>query len=292
MRGMRIVRHPLSRMVIELLGVLAALIAVQAAFKPLVIRGGLVGLMSGCAAALSAGAAYVWLVRLIERRRVTELSTGRAGAELAAGIALGGSLFSVVIGILWLLGFYHVTGVGPWTAAAAALGGSLVSGTVEEILFRGIIFRNLEETIGTWAALIGSAALFGLIHISNPHSSPWAATAIAIEAGMLLAAGFVLTRRLWLVMGLHFAWNFTQGGVFGVAVSGGHRMGLLSSTLTGPPLLSGGEFGAEASVFAVAICLAAGVILAWRAHAMGRFVRPSWRRAGPQSPGASIPEMS
>jgi CAAX protease family protein len=89
----------------------------------------------------------------------------------------------------------------------------------------------------------------------------------------------VLTRRLWFVMGLHLAWNFTQGGIFAVAVSGGRASGLLTSTLTGPALVSGGEFGAEASVFAVGICLAAGVVLAWRAHAQGRFVRPRWRQA-------------
>ena len=99
--------------------------------------------------------------------------------------------------------------------AAGALAGSVVSGAVEEILFRGVLFRNLEDLIGTWAALAASAAFFGLLHISNPHSSAWAATAIAIEAGVLLAAAFILTRRLWLVMGIHFAWNFTQGGSSG-----------------------------------------------------------------------------
>jgi CAAX protease family protein len=116
--------------------------------------------------------------------------------------------------------------------------------------------------------------------IANPHSSAWAATAIAIEAGVLLAAAYVLTRRLWLVMGIHFAWNFTQGGIFGVAVSGGHASGLLASALSGPTVISGGELGAEASVFAVAICLAAGLVSAWRAHALGHFTRPVWRRVG------------
>ncbi len=161
---------------------------------------------------------------------------------------------------------------------ANALAGSVISGTVEEIVFRGVVFRNLEDLVGTWAAIASSAALFGLLHLANPHASLWAAAAIAIEAGILLGAGFVLTRRLWLVMGIHFAWNFTQGGIFGVAVSGGRAAGLMTSTLTGPPLISGGEFGTEASPFAVAICLVAGIVMAWRAHRMGHFVRARWRR--------------
>jgi uncharacterized protein len=286
-------RHPLGRLVIELAGVLLAVTATQVAFGRLVPRdwsAGAIGRTAGAAAAVAAAvAAYAWLVRVIERRRISELSTRGAGAELAGGVGVGGFLFTAVIGTLWSLGYYHVTGVGAWSAAAGALAGSVVSGAVEEILFRGVIFRNLEDLVGTWAALVASAALFGLLHISNPHSSPWAAAAIAIEAGVLLAAGFVLTRRLWLVMGIHFAWNFTQGGIFGVAVSGGHGSGLITSTLTGPPLISGGEFGAEASVFAVAICLAVGVVFTVRAHALGHFLRPAWRRTPPAAPDGPPP---
>jgi len=286
-------RHSLVRLVIEFAGVALAVIVIQTAFGQLVSRDWLTGAIGRTAAAAamvaSAVAAYCWLVRLIERRRPSELSLRGAGAELAGGVAVGCFLFSAVIGTLWFLGSYRVTGVGAWSAAAGALAGSVVSGAVEEILFRGVVFRNLEDQVGTWAALVASAALFGLLHISNPHSSPWAAAAIAIEAGVLLAAGFLLTRRLWLVMGIHFAWNFTQGGIFGVAVSGGHASGLLTSTLTGPPLVSGGEFGAEASVVAVAICLAAGLVFLARAHALGHFLRPAWRRGRPAAPASDAP---
>lgn len=280
---MKALRHPLARLAIQSAGVLVALLALQAALRPLMAPGGAAGVVSRVVgpvgAIAAAGAAYAALVRLLERRRVAELSLRGAPLELALGIALGAGLFSAVIGTLWLLGFYRVVGFGGWSAAVPALAASAVAGAVEEILFRGVVFRNLEDLIGTWLGLAASAALFGLLHIMNPNASLWAAAAIAIEAGILLAAGFVLTRRLWLVMGIHFAWNFTQGGLFAVPVSGGRASGLLTSTLSGPPLISGGEFGAEASVFAVAICLAAGVLLAWRAHALGRFVAPRWRRA-------------
>lgn len=280
--GSRAANHPLVRLLVGLASLALVFAASQVAFGPLVVRGGVVGVAgrigATVAGVLATAAAYALLVRLLERRRVSELSLNGAGTELALGVALGASLFSAVIGALWLLGYYHVAGFGGWSAAAGALAGALTSGAVEEIMFRGVVFRNVEDLVGTWASLAISAALFGLLHIANPHASPWAAAAIAIEAGLLLGAGFVLTRRLWLVMGLHFAWNFTQGGIFGVAVSGGRASGLMLSTLTGPPLISGGTFGAEASVFAVTICLAAGVLLAWRAHALGHFVRARWRR--------------
>ncbi len=281
------IRLPLVTLVIVFVCVAAAFVVVQVAFEPLVLRGGFPGIAGragGTAASIIAGALlYAWLVRRIEQRPVSELSLDGAVAELARGALLGATLFGAVIATLWLLGSYHVVGAGAWSAAVGALVGSAGSATVEEILFRGVLFRKLEDQFGTWIALAVSAALFGLLHAANPHASLWSSAAIAIEAGILLGAAFVLTRRLWFVIGIHFAWNFTQGGVFGVAVSGGHASGLLVSTLTGPPLLSGGAFGAEASASAVVICLAAGLFCIWRARALGHVVP----RAGLRSAGAA-----
>jgi len=221
---------------------------------------------------------YSAFVRIVEKRPVTELAASGAVAELASGTLLGAMLFTATIGILWSLGYYQVSGMNNWMTAAPVFAGAVISGVVEEILFRGILFRIAEQVLGTWLALLISALLFGLLHLFNPNATWVAAIAIALEAGILLAAAYVLTRRLWLAIGVHFAWNFTQGGIFGVAVSGNQAAGLLQATLTGPELLSGGEFGAEASIFAVAVCLAAGAYLLWRAHNKSNFVRPFWGR--------------
>ena len=86
-----------------------------------------------------------------------------------------------------------------------------------------------------------TVALFGLVHLGNPNSSLYGAAAIGIEAGVLLGAAYVLTRRLWLVIGIHFGWNFIQAGVFGPNVSGIRVESLLRSELSGPELLSGGS---------------------------------------------------
>jgi hypothetical protein len=92
----------------------------------------------------------------------------------------------------------------------------------------------------------------------------------------MLAAAYTLTRRLWLCMGIHIAWNFTQGGIFSVAVSGGQSKGLLQSRMVGPDWLTGGAFGAEASVVALGICFAAGIVLAILATKRGHVVPPFW----------------
>jgi len=105
--------------------------------------------------------------------------------------------------------------------------------------------------------------------------------AIVFEAGVMLAAAYLLTRRLWLPIGIHAGWNFTQGGIFGVSVSGHPSGGLLDGTLSGPEWLSGGVFGVEASIVAVILGIALGTTLLLMAWRRGRFIAPYWRRAGP-----------
>jgi hypothetical protein len=100
--------------------------------------------------------------------------------------------------------------------------------------------------------------------------------AIALEAGALLGVTYAASRSLWLPMGLHFGWNFTEGGVFGTAVSGGQSHGLIESVLSGPTLVTGGAFGPEASVIALAVCLAATAVTGLWTVRHGRW-RP-WRR--------------
>lgn len=222
--------------------------------------------------------AYYWFVRAVEKRDVTELSLSFALKELSLGALLGTALFSTIIFILWLLGYYQILAVNmvqeiiPWLVIG------IISGIFEELLIRGILFRIMEESLGTWIALTISALIFGALHLANPNATLWAGLAIAIQAGIMLAASYVYSRRLWLPIGIHFAWNFVQGGIFGVAVSGIESKGLLQSTLSGPALLSGGEFGAEASIFAVIACLAAGVFFIWKSYTQGKFIKPIWNR--------------
>ena len=87
------------------------------------------------------------------------------------------------------------------------------------------------------------------------------AGAVMVEAGVMLAAAYMVTRRLWFCIGIHIAWNFTQGGIFSAAVSASDTKGLLQAKLTGPDWLTGGAFGAEGSVVALTICAVTGMLL-------------------------------
>lgn len=222
---------------------------------------------------------YYSFVRIVERRRVVELVSKGCFTEALAGVAIGFGLFSLVIGTLFLLDVYSVKGVNGASVVVPALMTALMAGITEELLIRAVAFRILEEWLGSWLALGISAALFGLLHLANPQATIASSAAIALEAGVMLAAAYMVTRRVWLAIGIHFAWNFAQSGIFGVTTSGVEITGYLEGDLRGSPILSGGTFGAEASIVAVAVCLAAGLCLLRVAQQRGHIRRPSWRLA-------------
>ena len=124
----------------------------------------------------------------------------------------------------------------------------LVVAVGEEILFRGIVFRMIDERWGTVVALIVSALIFGFVHITNDNATVWSSIAIAVEAGLLLGAAYKWSGTLWVPIGIHWAWNYFQGPVFGFAVSGNETRSLITPVIDGPEWLTGGSFGAEASV--------------------------------------------
>jgi membrane protease YdiL (CAAX protease family) len=163
--------------------------------------------------------------------------------------------------VLAAIGVYQVDGWNPVAVLAPALAAAVLAGVFAELLVRGLLFRVVEQAQGTWVALASSAVVFGALHLFNPGATVVTAAAIALQAGVLLGLAYVVTRRLWLPIGLHVAWNAIQGGVFGSPASGIPTEGLLRSQLTGPALLSGGGFGVEGSVVTVLACLAASGLL-------------------------------
>ena len=218
-------------------------------------------------------AAYRLFVRWIEKRSAEELAFPNALPQLGIGIPLGAAMFGATALALWLANNLEIEGMNPWHVLMPAAIGSAASAVIEEILFRGIIFRITERSLGTWLALAISALLFGAIHLLNKNANWYAGLAIVLEAGIFLAAAYVWSRTLWFVIGAHFAWNFAEGGIFGVAVSGNQSDGLLRARLSGSTFLSGGAFGAETSVIAIAICLAVAIALLILAKRKGRFVK-------------------
>jgi len=239
-------------------------------------------LLLGLVASAGALLGYAGIGRRTERRPVLEL--GRTGAVrvLGRGALVGTLLFALVIAAIAASGDYHVAGWGSIGDAVWLLGFLAPAAITEELLFRGVLFRHVERWFGTAVALIGTGLVFGLSHLFNPDATLWGAIAIAVEAGGMLGAAYVATRRLWLPIGLHLAWNVAESGIFGTEVSGNSdRHGLLDASTSGSVLVGGGRFGPEASGYAILVCLAVTVVLLRLAHRRGHLVAARLPRRRP-----------
>jgi len=241
---------------------------------------------------LVASAVAIWFIgifelfrRYVEGERATEFGARRAIPELGGGILIGFLLFSAIVGVIAAFGGYRVIGYHGAQVLIPALAISILSGFTEEIVMRGYFFRLTEKWLGSWTALILSAAVFGALHLGNKHATLLAGVAITLEAGIMLAAIFMITRRLWAVIGLHAAWNFAQGGIYGIAVSGNPMEGVLRADIRGSDWLTGGAFGAEASLPAIIVATAFGLLMLYVAWRRGQFMPPDWQRqSADQSP--------
>lgn len=281
----RIVDYPLVAMLIAL-----ALIAIGLVFSGLVG-----GLLQKLVVPANSGLKLDTLIEIIGIPVlviVYKLSVSRLGEHprddlkdpnavrrLLLGLLAGLLIFSVAVGVAAIMGVYTVTGEGDFTGLLAALVGSAIFPAVnEEIIFRGILFRWIEEWGGSWVALLLTSLFFGAAHLANPNASWIAAVGIAFEAGVMLGAAYMLTRSLWLPMGIHAAWNFTQGEIYDIPVSGTPVHGLLVARLSGPPLLTGNGFGLEASLIAIIVATLFGLWLLWLAIRKDEVIKPLWVR--------------
>ncbi len=218
---------------------------------------------------------YWIFVSLFDGRPMTELNQ-KIGKNNLIGIILGFSFISLIIGVMAILGYYRIDGLTNNPALFSLFSMSVVAGIVEEIGLRGYFFRIVEEGLGTWLAVVISALLFGFLHAWNPNASLVSSISIALTAGVVLALLYVLTRNLWIVIAMHFAWNFTLGGIWGAPVSGGDANGLLNGVFEGPDLLTGGDFGPEASMITVIVFTVFAIYLIKRTIRENKVVKPLW----------------
>lgn len=278
-RWARVLRHPLTRLLLAAFGVaLAAGMAysLAAAAVPKPARIFWPHLLAAGAVVL----AYSGYVRVLEGRRLTEFALRGAARELAAGCAIGAAAVVAVLAILYAGGGYHPAALNRWTLAIALpLAEMAFVGVFEEVLCRAIIFRIVEQWFGSRAALAISALLFGLAHIPGAHLGALAFI-VTMVAGLLFSGAFMLTRRLWLCIGIHAAWNYTLGSIFSISVSGRPAQGLVNGTLSGPDWITGGAYGLEGSAVTLAVLGLLTAALLWQAWRSGQFIRRATRSAG------------
>jgi membrane protease YdiL (CAAX protease family) len=280
--GNKILHFPLTRIVIGFIVVLTLVNLGKAAsdilLKEIIAKEDWSKLIRSIVVAILAIAAYTTLYKYYERRKINEFSSRHLFQHLLTGIALGAVLQSLTISVIYLAGDYSVLSVNPILFIIPPFAMAFSSAIIEEILLRGIVFRITEEKLGSYAALIISALLFGLMHLANPNSSLLAGLGLAVQAGLLLAAAYIYTRNLWFPIALHFAWNFTQSAIFGANVSGNTvSKTLITSSIQGPQWLTGGEFGPEGSIQATLFCLIPTTILLLLSYKQGKIIKPYWK---------------
>ena len=281
--GYKILHFPLTRIFIGIAVVTTVYAAGQfylnELFKQISITEWLRDLIIGVVSAFPVVAVYIILFRSYEKRKITELSIKGIGKHLGPGILLGVVLQSLTILVIYLSGGFTVVSVNSILLVVPALTLSFSAAIFEEVFFRGIIFRITEEKLGSYLALLISALIFGALHLANPNSSLVVAIGLAIQAGLLLAVAYIYTRNLWSPIAIHFAWNFTQAGIFGAAVSGNAlEESLLTTRIEGASWITGGSFGPEGSIQATLLCLVPTVVLLILSRRQNKLINPYWRK--------------
>jgi membrane protease YdiL (CAAX protease family) len=221
-------------------------------------------------AALACALGYWAYVKRVERRDVTELSGSGALAEWARGAALGVLLGLLTLAPLWGLGVYSIEGFEDGFPLVKQIPEMLLVSVFEELLIRCVVFRIAEQAWGSRRALALSTLLFVAAHL--PGGISLMGVLVTATASVAFTAAYQLSRRLWLPMGMHFAWNYLFTAVFSVPVSGHEAKGWLHGSMNGPDWLSGGAYGVEASAAALLVWTVASMLLLRRAHMRAKLV--------------------
>lgn len=168
------------------------------------------------------------------------------------GFILGSSSILIILGILYLIGMFKITSTQiSWYVLYTVIS-IFVFAFFEELIFRGILYKLIEEKYGTYISLIITGIVFSLFHLSNNNFNIVSFFGIVI-GGVVLGIMYTYTKQIWLSVFFHFSWNLTQV-IFGVTLSGEDRFSrgaVFTSIREGHELLTGGNFGPENSIFAI-----------------------------------------
>lgn len=221
---------------------------------------------------------YILFFKKYDKRAITEFSTKGLAKNLIVGTLIGFTLQSLTILVIYLNGSYSVVNINPISFILIPFAIMFTVAIIEEILVRGIIFRIVEEKLGTYISLTISSVLFGVFHLANPNGTLISSICITM-AGFMLGAAFVYSRNLWFPIALHFAWNFTQSGIYGAITSGNEKTNsLLNAKIQGPQFITGGGFGPEGSIQAILFCAVGAILLLALSRKKNNIIKPYWKK--------------
>lgn len=222
--------------------------------------------------------AYRSYTNYVEKRKALEFKTKDLLAEFGYGSVISMSVVCFMVALMTLSGYYSIESFNSPAVLAGRTGEYIMGSFIEELVFRVIIFKLVEEFAGSWIGLAVQGLLFGFAHLWNENATVWTSLSLVISDTILFGAAFMLTRRIWLIWGMHFSWNFFQEGVFGMPNSGFQREGLIKPLIEGPVWITGGKFGIEASVVSIVILFIIGLMILKKAIERNQLVLPVWIR--------------
>lgn len=208
---------------------------------------------------------FFW-VKKREKRNISGLGFCREGfiKKYISGFIVGIILFSLVVIVLTVTGHINLVSglnIKSLLPLMIVLPGWIIQSATEEILVRGWLMNVLGAKYNVTIGLIFSSLLFALLHFFNPNVSLVAIFNLFIT-GIVFGLYVIKTKNLWGACGLHAAWNFFQGNIFGFEVSGMETGvgSLIKLKLVGSELFTGGSFGPEAGI-ACTIVLSVTIII-------------------------------
>jgi uncharacterized protein len=255
----------ITKIIIGIAAIAGVVILIESAFRPLLekikISDELINGIIGISEAAAAVFIYIFLFSFYEKRKITELSYSSFGSNANLGFFTGFILQSLFIFVIFIAGTYTIVQVNPFGDMVPAFIAALTAGFVAEIIIIGIVFRLIEKQFGTALSLTIMIILFIIAHSGVKNGNLVSVLSTSINAGLLLPAAYIFSRNLWVPIFLHFAWDFTEPGIYGaINPSISITKSLFDSKITGPRLITGGPLGPQNSIQALIICLITGIL--------------------------------
>ena len=258
----RTFKHPISTILIGTMTViLATLLVKEFISKPILSAlfsaEPLIKAITATIGSIAMFAGYHLHLKYFEKESFSEFSFKHIHKEFPIGLMIGFGSMGMVVFMLYALGYYNIIGTKSLFEFLPTIAFIFGAAVLEEIIFRGLIFRLLENWKGPTTALFVSSLIFQIPHFMNLHTGISPAI-LGVLFGVVTGLMYAYTRRLWLPIAFHFSWNLVQP-IFIKTLSGGEFVSLFESELEGPELLIGSEFGLEVSIFSFGSLLTIGL---------------------------------
>ena len=278
----RILNFPLTKIILGILLCFAVFIIAQQLVGKILdimtIDKDFRNLIRGIVSSLFVIVTYIYFYRKFENREIREFSGKGLLKNTLLGVLIGTTLQGLTILVIYFWGNFQISSVNPFSSIITPFAIAFSVAIFEETLLRGIIFRIVEEKLGSYISLAISAIIFGAVHLLNPDSSIISSVCIGI-VGFMFGAVYIYSRSLWLPIAIHFSWNFVQSGIFGAITSGNEQTSSLFNThISGAELITGGAFGPEGTIQATLFWLLVSIIFMMVITKQKKLIKPFWKQ--------------